>query len=81
MWECDSGNIYLNGVSIRELTLFDLRKQIALVSQDVYLFHGTVEENIKYGNQDATFEQIQEAAKIAHFHDDAMALPNGYAFF
>jgi len=78
LWEVDQGHVDLNGVNIRNMTLHDLRAQIALVSQDVYLFHGTVKENIMYGKADATDEDVQHAAKMAHFHEDIMKLPKNY---
>jgi ATP-binding cassette subfamily B protein len=60
------------------LTRESLRKNIGMVSQDVFLFTGTVYENIVYGNLDATYEQVEEAAKAAGIYDDIMALPDGF---
>lgn len=77
-YEVQAGNILLDNHNLRDLQLADLRGAIGFVSQDVFLFHGTVRENITYGTFDASFEQIVEAAKIAEAHDFIMALPNGY---
>jgi ATP-binding cassette subfamily B protein len=72
------GSVTLDGVDLRELNLADLRGAIGLVSQDVYLFHGSVRENIAYGRPDATEAEIIEAAKIAEAHDFIMELTDGY---
>ncbi|MEM7799252.1 MAG: ABC transporter ATP-binding protein [Chloroflexota bacterium] len=72
------GGIKLDGRDIRSIKLHDLRKAIGLVSQDVFLFHGTVAENIAYGSFDATLEEIAEAARIAEAHEFILELPDGY---
>ncbi|MCB0178487.1 MAG: ATP-binding cassette domain-containing protein, partial [Anaerolineae bacterium] len=77
-YDVKSGHVCLDGHDIRELRLADLRGAIGLVSQDVFLFHGTVRENITYGTFDATDEQIVRAAKIAEAHDFIINLPQGY---
>jgi ATP-binding cassette subfamily B protein len=77
-YDVGDGCIRLDGQDLRDLRLADLRRVIGFVSQDVYLFHGTVRENITYGTFDAADEQIIEAAKIAEAHDFIMDLPNGY---
>ena len=77
-YDVQQGCIRLDGHDLRDLRLKDLRRAIGFVSQDVYLFHGTVRENIAYGTFDATDEQIVEAAKIAEAHDFIMSLPQGY---
>ena len=77
-YDPDEGVIRLDGVDLRAFDLSDLRRAIGLVSQDVFLFHGTVRENIAYGRPDATDEEIVEAAKIAEAHDFIEALPEGY---
>jgi ATP-binding cassette subfamily B protein len=77
-YDVQSGRICLDGQDIRELTMQDLRSTIGLVSQDVFLFHGTVRENIAYGTFDAPLEKIIAAAKIAEAHDFIMQLPKGY---
>ena len=77
-YEPDSGNIAMNDDDIQNLTLESMRKQIGYVSQDVYLFHGTVRENIAYGDFDATIESIEESARLAGAHGFIEDMPNGY---
>lgn len=78
LYEIQSGSITLDGIDIRELELRELRRAIGWVSQDVFLFHGTVAENIAYGSFDASLEQIQAAAEIAEAHEFIQQLPHGY---
>lgn len=73
-----SGRITLDGVDVQDITLESLRRNIGIVSQSVFLFDGTVRENIAYSNQDATDEQIIEAAKRANIHDYIMGMEHGY---
>jgi ATP-binding cassette subfamily B protein len=68
----------LDGQPVDAYELGDLRRAVGLVSQHVYLFQGTVRENIAYGGESASFEEIQEAARLAEAHDFIMALPEGY---
>jgi len=77
-YDVQSGSIMLDGHDLRDLNIDDLRGMIGFVSQDVYLFHGTVRENISYGSFDASDEQIAEAAKIAEAHEFIMDFPHGY---
>ncbi|TBR57020.1 ABC transporter [Westiellopsis prolifica IICB1] len=77
-YDISSGRIIIDGIDIQESNLGDLRRSVGLVSQDVFLFHGTVAENIAYGTFDASDEQIIAAAKIAEAHDFIMQLPQGY---
>ncbi len=77
-YEVPSGTITLDGINLQELNLQDLRRCIGLVSQDVFLFHGTVAENIAYGTFAATDAEIIAAAKIAEAHDFIMSLPQNY---
>jgi ATP-binding cassette subfamily B protein len=77
-YEVQSGTITLDGIDIQNLQLRDLRRCMGLVSQDVFLFHGTVAENIAYGTFDATQQEIVTAAKIGEAHDFIMLLPQGY---
>ncbi|WP_185058279.1 ABC transporter transmembrane domain-containing protein [Pseudomonas frederiksbergensis] len=72
------GRILLDGVSLTQLDPLDLRRCFALVSQNPALFFGSIEENIRYGNPNATLAQVQEAAKIAYAHDFIEQMPNGY---
>ncbi len=78
LYEVQSGTISLDGVDIRELDFKNLRSHIGLVSQDVFLFHGTVAENIAYGTITATEKEIIAAAKIAEAHEFIKELPQGY---
>ena len=77
-YDVTKGSISIDGKDIREVTLSSLRQNIGIVQQDVYLFAGTVYENISYGKPDASREEIIEAAKLANAHDFIMELPNGY---
>ena len=78
LYDPQEGAVRLDGIDIRELALPDLRGVFGLVSQDVFLFHGTVRDNIAYGRPDATDAQIIEAAKLAEAHDFITQLHNGY---
>ncbi|GAB4344555.1 MAG: ABC transporter ATP-binding protein [Cyanophyceae cyanobacterium] len=78
LYEIQGGSITLDGIDIRELELRSLRRQIGWVSQEVFLFHGTVAENIAYGSFDASREQVIEAAKLAEAHNFISQLPQGY---
>jgi ATP-binding cassette subfamily B protein len=77
-YEVSEGRIAIDGKDIRDLCLKSLRKNIGIVQQEVYLFAGTVMENIRYGNLEATEEEVIEAAKNANAHDFIMELPEGY---
>ncbi len=77
-YDLQQGQITLDGKNLRDLSLGDLRKAMGFVSQDVFLFHGSVRENITYGSFDATKEEIIQAAKIAEAHEFITALPQGY---
>lgn len=77
-YRLEQGEILIDGKDIRTLTLDSLRKNIGIVQQDVFLFVGTIRENILYGRPDATEEEIIEAAKRANIHDYIMTLPDGY---
>lgn len=80
-YDVTGGRITIDGKDVRELTLKTLRDQIGVVQQDVYLFCGTVKENIAYGKPDATMEEIMEAARKANIHEFIEALPDGYDTF
>ncbi len=77
-YEISSGEVTIDGVDIKDVTTYDLRQNIGIVSQDVFLFNGTVRENIAYGKLDATDEEIAEAAKKANIYDFIMGLENGF---
>ncbi|MCB0550581.1 MAG: ABC transporter ATP-binding protein [Phaeodactylibacter sp.] len=78
LYDVTEGKILLEGIDLRQLSIGNLRQQIALVSQDVYLFHGTVRENIAYGLGSCPLEKVIAAAKKAQLHDFIQSLPEGY---
>ena len=78
-YEPDCGSIKLDGVDLREWDTHYLRDNIGLVLQKNHIFDGTIEENIRYGFPDATFEQVEDAAKKAFIYDQILSLPNGFA--
>jgi ATP-binding cassette subfamily B protein len=78
-YEVSKGEILIDGKNINNLSLRSLRRNIGIVQQDVYLFAGTVSDNIRYGKLNASQEEIIAAAKKANAHNFIMALPNGYA--
>ena len=78
LYPLGEGDIRVNGMSMRESDLADLRRQIAYVPQEPYLFQGSIAENIRMGRPDATEKEIREAAKQAHAHDFIMEFPEGY---
>ena len=77
-YDVDRGSISIDGIDIRQVKLADLRSHIGIVQQDVYLFSGTVYENILYGKMDANREEVIQAAKLAGAHDFIQELPQGY---
>ena len=77
-YDVDTGRVRIEGHDVRDLDLGDLRRLTGLVSQDVYLFHGTVRENIAYGRPDAPYEDVVAAATVAEIHDFVQTLPQGY---
>ncbi|NLM74991.1 MAG: ABC transporter ATP-binding protein [Clostridiaceae bacterium] len=80
-YEVNEGSITIDGIDIRDITLSSLRQNVGVVQQDVYLFSGTVRDNILYGKPDATDEEIIRAAKLANAHDFILELENGYDTF
>ena len=78
LYEPQEGSVRLDGIDLRELRLAELRGCFGLVSQDVFLFHGTVRENIAYGRPDATDDEIERAAQLAEAHDFITRLARGY---
>ncbi len=72
------GAVKIDSIDVRDITLKSLRSQVGIVQQDVYLFVGTVLDNIRYGKPDASREEIIEAAKNANAHEFIMSLPDGY---
>lgn len=77
-YEVNEGSISIDGLNIKDVTMQSLRAQIGIVQQDVFLFTGTIEENIAYGKKDATTEEIRDAAKKAHLEDFISGLSQGY---
>ena len=77
-YDIQSGSIKVDGVDIRDLSRENLRNMFGMVLQDTWLFKGTIRDNIAYGKQDATDEEVESAAKMAMFHDYVMELPDGY---
>ena len=68
----------MTATDVRDVTQASLRRNIGIIQQDVYMFAGTVRENIRYGRPDATDEEIVEAARLAELHDEIMQMPDGY---
>jgi len=77
-WDPQHGKITLGGKILRDYALETLRSQISVVSQDTYLFHGTVADNLRISKPDATEEELKRAARLANVHDFATTLPQGY---
>jgi ATP-binding cassette, subfamily B, bacterial len=77
-YDVNEGSITIDGIDVREMTQKSLRAQIGIVQQDVFLFTGTIKENIAYGNLEASDEEIYEAARKAHLEDYIASLPKGY---
>jgi ABC-type multidrug transport system fused ATPase/permease subunit len=77
-YDPSGGRVCLDGRDLRDITLESLRRNMSLVMQDTFLFNGTIEENIAFAKPDATFEEIESAARIARIHDDIMLMPDAY---
>ena len=77
-YDIEDGKIRYDGININKIKKDDLRKSLGVVLQDTHLFTGTIKDNIKYGNDDATDEEVIEAAKLANAHDFIVRLPKGY---
>ncbi|MCQ2431167.1 MAG: ABC transporter ATP-binding protein/permease [Clostridia bacterium] len=78
LYDVTSGKIMIDGVNVKNIKLKSLRKNIAIVSQEIFLFKGTIADNIRYAKPDATMEEVIAAAKIANAHDFILSLPDGY---
>ena len=78
-YDPQSGRITIDGIDVRDVELPSLRSHIGIVTQETYLFHDTIEKNLRYGNETATFDDIEAAARSANIHDFIAALPEGYA--
>ena len=77
-YEATEGDITIDGQNIRDVKIADLRNSIGIVQQDVFLFAGSILDNIRYGRPDATMDEVIEAAKQAEIHEDIMKMPQGY---
>ena len=77
-YDVNGGSIKIDGHDVRDFNRSELREMFGMVLQDTWLFHGTISDNIRYGNLDATDEQIYEAARLAHAAQFIRMLPNGY---
>ena len=77
-YDVTGGRVLIDGKDVQKLTLSSLRRQIGIVQQDVYLFNGTIKDNIEYGKPGASMDEIIDAAKKANIHDFIMSLPDGY---
>jgi subfamily B ATP-binding cassette protein MsbA len=77
-YDPQQGRVLIDGHDLRELTLHSLREQIGIVTQESFLFHDTIYENIRFGRLDATKAEIEEAARMAHAHEFILAQPRGY---
>ena len=77
-YEVSEGSVTVDGVDVRRVTQRSLRRAVGILQQDVFMFAGTVRENIRYGRPDATDEEIAEAARRAEIHEEIMAMPEGY---
>ena len=79
LYDVTAGEILIDGVNVKDISFADLRRNIAIVSQETYLFMGTILDNIRYARPDATLDEVIEASKIAGAHDFIMKLPDAYA--
>jgi ABC-type multidrug transport system fused ATPase/permease subunit len=77
-YDVTSGSVTLDGIDIRDIEVRALRRQVSVVLQDVFLFHGNVRENILFGRPEATDEEMREAARVANAHEFIEDLPDGY---
>ena len=77
-YDVTSGRLMIDGIDIRDVTLRSLRRQIAIVSQDIFLFNDTVKNNIAYGREESRLEEVVQAARAAFIHDFIVSLPEGY---
>jgi len=79
-YEADRGTVLIDGLDVRDYRLDDLRKQVAIVPQDIFLFNGTIEANIRYGRPEVSFEEVMAAAGLASAHKFILEKPDGYDF-
>jgi ATP-binding cassette subfamily B protein len=81
LYDVNGGSVRIAGVDVRDFDLTYLREQIGVVTQESYLFNGTILENLRYAKNEASMEEIEEACKIANIHDFIISLPDGYDTF
>ena len=79
LYDVTAGEILIDGINVKDISFEELRKHVSIVSQETYLFMGTILDNIRYARPDATYEEVIEAAKIAGAHDFIIKLPDGYS--
>ena len=79
LYDVTAGEILIDGINVKDISFAELRKHVSIVSQETYLFMGTILDNIRYAKPDATYEEVIEAAKIAGAHDFIIKLPDGYS--
>jgi len=77
-YDVSGGSVCVDGVDVRTVTQESLRRNVGILQQDVFMFAGTVRENIRYGRPDASDEEIEQAAKLAEIHEEILAMPEGY---
>ncbi len=77
-YDVSDGRVTVDGTDVRSVTQASLRRNIGIIQQDVYMFAGTVRDNIRYGRPDAADEEIEQAARLAELHDEIMQMPDGY---
>ena len=78
LYDVDNGKITIDGINIKDISLNSLHKNISVISQDIYLFNDSIFENVRYGNENAKYEDVIEACKIANVHDFIISLKDGY---
>ena len=78
LYDVTEGGIYIDGINVKDISFKSLRENVAIVSQETYLFRGTIKENIRYARPDATDEEVMEAARIASAHQFIIKYPEGY---
>ena len=81
LYDPQKGNIYIDGVNIRDMRLLDVRQNVAMVSQETYIFRGTVFDNIAYANPECSRKEVIQAAVAAGAHDFICKMPDGYDTF
>jgi len=79
LYDVTDGEILIDGINVKDISFAELRKHVSIVSQETYLFMGTILDNIRYARPEATYEEVIEAAKIAGAHDFIIKLPDGYS--